>query len=280
MAELNSQQHISRLLERLLGAYDTCYGLGSMTCTIYDTAWIASISKIVSGRPQWLFPSSFSIVLVAQLPDGGWSAHLQECDADEADGILSTMAALYCLCQHAKNPLQLMHMAGESLPGRIKKAVTRLSAMLQNWRVGDCKAVGFEILAPSLLDLLEEEGLVFQFPEREHLQILRNQKLARVRPEMLYGSSSSALLHSLEAFHCKKDFSFDRLAHQKVSGSIMASPSATASYLIRCTEWDDEAEAYLRLVVSNGEGKGSGGVPSAYPSTNFELTWVKQFWHP
>lgn len=53
----------------------------------------------------------------------------------------------------------------------------------------------------------------------------------------------------------------------------MASPSATASYLIRSTEWDDEAEAYLWLAISNCDGKGSGALPSAYPTTNFEVTW-------
>ena len=276
MAEIGSQQRISRLLDGLLATYDPSYGLGSMSCTIYDTAWIACISRVVSGRPQWLFPSSFSFVLAAQLPDGGWPAHPNEHDMDEADGILSTLAALYCLSQHAKNPFQLMHMEAESLPERKRKAVTCLSSMLQKWRVGDCKAVGFEILAPSLLDLLEQEGLFFSFPEKEHLHKIRDQKLARIRPETLYDIGSSTLLHSLEAFHFRKDFSFDRVAHQKVGGSIMASPSATASYLIRSTKWDDDAEAYLRLVISNGEGKSSGGVPSAYPSTNFELTWVKQ----
>ena len=54
----------------------------------------------------------------------------------------------------------------------------------------------------------------------------------------------------------------------------MASPSATSSYLIRVSSWDDEAEAYLRLAISNGAGNNSGGVPRAYPSTDFELTWV------
>jgi hypothetical protein len=55
---------------------------------------------------------------------------------------------------------------------------------------------------------------------------------------------------------------------------MMASPSATAAYLMKCEEWDDSAEAYLRLAVECGEGRGTGAVPSAWPSTNFELLWV------
>ncbi|KAL8825031.1 MAG: hypothetical protein Q9191_004664 [Dirinaria sp. TL-2023a] len=274
MAEHRSQQRISKLLEGLLGTYEPCFGLGSMTVSIYDTAWIACISKTVSGCSQWLFPSSFVFVLEAQLADGRWPAHPNEDDTDEVDGILSTMAASYCLIQHAKNPLQLRHIVVESLAERINKAVACLSSLLHKWQVEDCKAVGFELLAPSLLNLLEDEGHFLDFPGKEQLLDIRNQKLSRARPETLYDRPPSALLHSLEAFHCRKDLSFDRFAHQKVGGSMMASPSATASYLIRCREWDDEAEAYLRLVVSNGQGKGSGGVPSAYPSTNFELAWT------
>ncbi|KAL8979319.1 MAG: hypothetical protein Q9177_006175 [Variospora cf. flavescens] len=274
MAEFDSEERIGRLLQTLLDTYEPCYGLGSMTVSVYDTAWVACISKTVSGCSQWLFPSSFLYVLQAQLPDGGWTAHAgQEC-SDETDGILSTMAATYCLIQHAKTPLQLKHIPAEALAESIRTALASLDLMLQSWRVGNSKAVGFEVLAPSLLNLLEEEGHFFAFPGKEHLLHVRDQKLARVSPELLYKSSPSALLHSLEAFHYRKDISYDRFAHQKVGGSMMASPSATASYLIRCKTWDDEAEAYLRLVLSNGHGCGLGGVPSAYPSTNFELTWV------
>jgi len=66
----------------------------------------------------------------------------------------------------------------------------------------------------------------------------------------------------------------DRVAHHKFKGSMMASPSATASCLMRCSAWDDEAEAYLGLVLRNGHGKSMGGVPSLFPSTNFESLWV------
>lgn len=274
MVELESQERVTKLLSTLLGTYDPAYGLGSMTCSVYDTAWVACVSKTVSDRSQWLFPSSFSFVLDAQLPNGGWPAHPGDDDPREVDCILSTMAALFCLTQHVINPFQLRHLHTERLLTRMEKAVGRLAELLEDWRVSDCNAVGFEVLAPSLLDLLEEDGIYFTFPDKERLLQIRNEKLAKLQPELLYRTAPSTLLHSLEAFHGRKDFLFDRIAHQKVCGSMMASPSATASYLIRSITWDDEAEAYLRLVISNGDGKGSGGVPSAYPSTSFELTWV------
>lgn len=40
------------------------------------------------------------------------------------------------------------------------------------------------------------------------------------------------------------------------------------------TPWDAESEAYLHDVVRLGAGQSRGGIPSAFPSTYFEMTWV------
>ena len=40
------------------------------------------------------------------------------------------------------------------------------------------------------------------------------------------------------------------------------------------SKWDPECEEYLQHVVHQGPGWGSGGVPSAFPSTHFEYSWV------
>ncbi|KAL2015847.1 hypothetical protein VTK56DRAFT_4694 [Thermocarpiscus australiensis] len=77
-------------------------------------------------------------------------------------------------------------------------------------------------------------------------------------------------VHSLEAFTDKIDF--DKVAHHKVNGSMMGSPSSTAAYLMNASHWDKEAEAYLRHVIKAGTGQGNGGLPSAYPFTYFEYT--------
>lgn len=89
-----------------------------------------------------------------------------------------------------------------------------------------------------------------------------------------------ALLHSLEAFHDWKHEAFNakKVKGRLVHGSVMASPAETASYLMNASTWDDEAEAYLRMVLECGSGKGSGGVPSAWPSSNFEILWVRGEW--
>lgn len=102
---------------------------------------------------------------------------------------------------------------------------------------------------------------------------IKNKKMANFQTEMLYSKKNitTALVHSLEAFAGKIDF--DKVAHRKVHGSMMGSPASTAAYLIYSSSWDDEAEGYLRNMITAGPGKGNGSVPSAFPSSLFEISW-------
>lgn len=99
-------------------------------------------------------------------------------------------------------------------------------------------------------------------------------KLSRFKPEFLYHFKSTAI-HSLESFIVKIDF--DKVKHHLVYGSMMGSPASTAAYLMNTSTWDDEAEEYLKHVISWAAGKGIGGVPSAFASTYFEYTWVSSY---
>ena len=260
------------LLESLLRDVDRGYGLGSMTCSVYDSAWISCVSKTTDGRCQWLFPSSFSYVLSVQGSDGGWQWPPPPCDGSPDDTILSTLAALFAITQHIKKPYQLFH-SPQRLSKQLETGVAFLSRVLLERNDVDPVNVGFELLVPSLLDLLKDEGIDFEFPFKERISCLRNEKLSKIQFQKLQ-NTPSATLHSLEAFIKSPSAIFDKMHHCLVNGSMMGSPSATAAYLMRRETWDDSAEAYLRLVISNGDGYGSGAVPSAFPSTNFELAWV------
>ena len=282
---VDSHARIDALLGSLVDGYDHRYGLGAMTCSVYDTAWVANVTKTVAGVPQYLFPASFLCILDAQLQNGSWSAHFypeggtpSSTPSNLSDSVLSTMAALYTLNIHAVFPHQIdrARLPAPSLRTRIARAAASLESMLRIWRTDDCNAVGFEILAPALLDLLATQGHTFDFPDREKVLNIRAAKMQHVRPDMLYAIAPAALIHSLEAFHgwTSEDFDVRKVKHHMVRGSMMASPAATASYLMKTPEWDDEAEAYLRLAIECGDGKGKGGVPSAWPSTNFEIIWV------
>ena len=261
------------LLGTLAQEFEQGYGLGSMSCSVYDTAWISCVAKLSSaGHRQWLFPSSFRFVLDRQHPDGGWHWPPQgtyEC----ADGtILSSLAALFAITQHAKCPLQLIKLQDE-VGDRLERGKVFVARKLKRLARTSEYSVGFEVLVPALLELLEKEGIIFHFTGRHKLVKDRNTKLSRV-PIGRLDRVPSTMLHSLEAFYGDTQFSFESLRKRLVYGSMMASPAATAAYLMRCKKWDDSAEAYLRLTLSNGIGQYSGGVPSAFPSTHFELTWV------
>ncbi|KAF2018551.1 hypothetical protein BU24DRAFT_458311 [Aaosphaeria arxii CBS 175.79] len=285
---------IDDLVSKLSDAHNSHYGFGAMSCSVYDTAWVSSVTKTVAGVPQYLFPASFIAILNAQLADGSWDGHFtthahQNPNSNSADlssvssstladKILSTMAAIYAMNLHHNEPLQISRtrLPGPRLHDRIAAATSSLDTMLTQWNVDTCNAVGFEVLCPAMLGLLSSQGYDFDFPSKKKLFQIRDIKLARISPKVIYKLAPSALLHSLEAFHGwnVEDFDVSKVKHHLVGGSMMGSPAATASYLMKSPEWDPEAEAYLRMVVECGDGMGSGAVPSAYPSTNFEMLWV------
>jgi hypothetical protein len=265
------QQDAKHLVSHLVNSYDSKYGMGSMSCAIYDTAWVAMAAKTVDGRRRWLFPESFRYILDRQLENGGWERYHAE-----VDGILNSLAALLAFKKYAASPELSDTPLPKDLGTRISKAIDFLKVELNNWDVQATTHVGFEILVPSLLELLEQEGIAFEFKGRPILMAINKKKLSRLDPAILYKSFKTTAIHSLEAFTGKIDF--NKVKHHKTFGSMMASPSSTAAYLINSTQWDDESEEYLRHVVLEADGKDSGGVPSAFPSTYFEFTWVS-FWY-
>lgn len=262
----------ARLL--LQNAVENChptFGIGSMSCSIYDTAWVSLLTKIVDGKPQWLFPECFLYLLDTQSDDGSWGLGTS---VSQIDGILSTAASLLSLLRHQATPLQLEHVNKKDLEHRAAKALTSLRSQLQSWHVASTVHVGFEVIVPAVLHLLtkEDPSMELSFDGFNDLMKINAEKLSRFRPAYLYGETRSTVFHSLEAFMDKVDF--DRISHHATLGSMMGSPSSTSAYLMKASRWDDEAEAYLRHVIQYGPGRGSGGVPSAYPSTYFEFSWV------
>ncbi len=259
-------QKAQALLQRLRSEHHPRYGFGSMSCSVYDSAWVSRISN-GDGSGRWLFPESFQYVLASQQPDGSWPSY-----TSPIDGILNTAAALLAIHSRLNKFSQQDGIPEEELLTHFTSGEAALGTLLNQWDFESTERVGFELLVPALLQSLEDLGCQFSFPCREALLNLQQAKMGKFKPEMLYDDIKSTALHSLEAFVGKIDF--DRLRHQKSLGSMMASPSSTAAYLINASTWDEEAEAYLRHVVTAGPGQGSGGVPSAFPSTNFEYAWV------
>ncbi|KAJ5663603.1 hypothetical protein N7507_004334 [Penicillium longicatenatum] len=257
------------IVTRLAESLDTVYhGFSSMTPTVYDTAWLSMVTK-KEIRDEvkityWLFPECFQAVLEDQSPNGGFCPN-----GAHVDGILSTMAAVLTLYRHQKD-LHILDCSQSSsdLQERISKACAYLDQALKVWDVKSTVQVGFEILVPSLLWLLEREGISFNFPGRKALMALHRQKVNKVKPAVLYTHHKTTLLHSLESFIGSLDF--DKMSHSLSYGSMMGSPSSTAAYLMNSSDWDEEAEKYLRFVVATTKGR----VPSAFPISVFEVSWV------
>ncbi|XXG97308.1 hypothetical protein Hte_003604 [Hypoxylon texense] len=80
------------LIKHAILSYDNKYGFGSVSCAIYDTAWVSLIIKVVDGRRQWLFEECFDYILDNQSEDGSWKA-----GASQVDAILNTAASLLSL---------------------------------------------------------------------------------------------------------------------------------------------------------------------------------------
>ncbi|KAI4199737.1 MAG: hypothetical protein LQ348_001827 [Seirophora lacunosa] len=256
------EQRAQQLCQRLADGV-TESNLCSLTDAIYDTAWLAMVSKADGGEVRWLFPESFKFILDQQLPGGGWASY-----ATKAYGILNTLAALLALVKHQNGD-----QPNESLQAAIRNAVAYLDAVLQTLDLDGNLSVGFEILVPAMLEMLESQGGVhFALPARGRLLELQATRMEAFRPDLLYYNTVSTLSHSLEALVGKIDF--DRIRHRKIFGSMMASPASTAAYLMNATPWDEEAEMYLRKAVKDGPGKGNGAVPSAFPTPIFEISWT------
>jgi hypothetical protein len=257
------------LVYHLAKTHDDTYGLGTMTCAIYDTAWVAMVAKEVDGKLSWLFPESFNYLLDRQGEDGAWESY-----GAQVDGIMNSLAALLALKRHQKQPELSQYPLPVDIDTRIRRAIDAISQQLQAWDVDATMHVGFEYLVPALLNTLEAEDIQFHFSEKDRLISINQKKMSCFQPSMLYGEKKITALHSLEAFIGLIDF--DRVQHHKTFGSMMASPSSTAAYLMSASQWDLESEAYLRHVIEFGDGKLSGGVPSAFPSNYFETTWVSK----
>ena len=242
--------------------------LGSMSVSIYDTAWVSMVSKVRDGTRYWLFSQSFELILDSQCQHGGWQQY-----ASDVDGILNTMADMLALSWHRKEPsIEGCPDLPNDLDLRISNAKVWLEMKLNSWNVEVCDHVGFELLVPSLLALLDQEGIDFEFPGLQTLHLLKLRKLSKFDPAMIYDGHPTTLIHSLEAFMGVIDY--DRVGQQSSGGSMMASPSSTAAYLIYKSSWDEAAETYLHAVLNQGQGYGLGGFPSAFPTSIFEISWV------
>ncbi|KAF2728061.1 hypothetical protein EJ04DRAFT_556991 [Polyplosphaeria fusca] len=232
---------------------------GTFSPALYDSAWL---SMVYTRDGASRFPQCFAHILASQKEDGTWTSY-----GSQIDGILNTLAALLAMFERRKRiPTEI-----DALDGKINSAKSGLHRLLEEWDVESTVHVGFEILVTSILRQLQSFGVQFAFPGRALLESVYERKMQKFSPRMVYGTHQMTILHSVEAL--AGVIEFDMIKHHctKETG-IMASPAATAAYLIYSTEWDVRAEHYLESVLS-AYGN-SGEVPSAFPTPIFEISWT------
>ncbi|KAI6379155.1 hypothetical protein MCOR25_002031 [Pyricularia grisea] len=255
-------QQASLLTQHLLQNYTPDHGASFLTCSAYDTAWLALVKKRnASGQQQWLFPECFQVIIDKQLENGSWEAH-----GSRINGILSTASSLLALLRHASEPLQIVRLQTAEVRDRADRATAALQDMLNAWDVRETKQSGYAYIMQALLRYLKDEGIPFEFPG-EAISIEEHAAaIASFKPESLEGKQ----LCYLEAFIGQLDY---RKITNRINGGIMGSPSSTAAYLIGLPDsaWDDEAEKYLASTLANMGGKGA---PGLFPSTTFEFSQV------
>ncbi|THC87203.1 hypothetical protein EYZ11_013351 [Aspergillus tanneri] len=220
----------------------------------------------IDGNTLPLFPECFQVLLDFQESDGSWCSSISE-----LDGIINTAAALLAL----QSRLSVTHqpLRGD-LELRCHKARGALLSMLREWNVdASDDRVGFEVILPAVLKLLEKHGITFDFPARMTVQTMHEQKVATLYTA-LRGQEQVSLVHSLEAF--VGELNYDEIKHMRSAyGDMMASPSSTAAYLMHSSKWDDVAEGYLRKALSHTSAtQVTGSVPNVFPTTIFEIAWT------
>lgn len=209
-----------------------------------------------------MFPQCFTYLLELQKEDGTWTSY-----RSQIDGILNTSAALLAMFERRKRKPD----ESETLDSRIESAKSGLQELLSKWDVENTVQVGFEILVTCLMHQLQHFNAHFAFPGQFMLQEVYEHKMQNFAPQAVYKAQQMTVLHSVEALVGVIDF--DRIKHHctEMSG-IMASPAATAAYLIHSTHWDVKAERYLKGVLSAYGNNGTA--PSAFPTSVFEITWA------
>ncbi|KAJ5732135.1 hypothetical protein N7493_003616 [Penicillium malachiteum] len=259
------------LLTELLASYDEKYNFGTVVSSIYDTAWISMVSK-KSSAYDWAFPECFEFLCREQAEDGGWGNPISL-----VERITCTFVSLLAIKTHLRPP-SISQEERVKLQRCADSAADFIRANLPTWNLDSLDTtlpMAMELWFPIVVARLEAEDVVFDIPGLDHLMQMREEKLSRFPVEILYqkhGLIQPSPLFTLEGFIGRVDF--DRLSHQKVLGSMFTSPASTAVYLMECSEWDIDAEEYLRHAIEQSIIKNNRSVPTIFPTSIFDIDWV------
>jgi halimadienyl-diphosphate synthase len=244
---MNLRQDIYRLLEEI--------GPGRMMTTAYDTAWVARLSELGESMGE----DALEWLREHQLADGSWGAIEPRYHHDR---VICTLAAMSALARSGRSDDRI----------RCQQAQTVLEIELKGLRADPAgETIGFEMIAPILLDEIEAMGLTRHQNDGNGATVSRlaqgrAAKLAALPEGMInrfVTVAFSAEMAGPDGLHL---LDVDNL--QEANGSVGHSPSATAYFALHARRQDPAALAYLRQVASNGHA------PNVAPFDVFEQAWT------
>ncbi|GAB3458178.1 type B diterpene cyclase [Actinophytocola sediminis] len=226
-------------------------GLGTrpVAAMAYATAWAA---RLVTDSGQPVFPRAREWLRTHQHADGSWGGTVP----NPYDRLVSTVAAV----------LALAEVPSSWACAAVRAGADYLRAHASDWRGAVGEPIGFEVVAPHLVEQAQLAGLLAG-DSLADLVRLREDKLSRVPPGALAGEPTG-LLYSLEALG--ELVALPEMARfSAANGSMANNPPATGAL------WAvTNGQAALDYLTEAARSTEDGGMPEIYPINVFEPSWV------
>jgi hypothetical protein len=219
---------------------------------VASMAYATAAAAALHADGTAVFPTAVEWLRRHQHDDGSWGGAVFH----PQDRMVSTLAAV----------LALRDLRTEWADRAVAGGSRYLREHSQAWRETDAELIGFEVIAPDLVERAHAAGLV-STDGLADLSALRSDKLSRFPPRAITERASS-LLYSLEAV-------LSLFQPQHVirflgpDGSLANNPAATAAAW--AITGDPASLTYLHRAA---ESTGDGGLPEVYPIDVFEPAWV------
>jgi halimadienyl-diphosphate synthase len=219
----------------------------------YSTAWAARLTN-EDGEP--VFPQAREWLRSRQHADGSWGGSVP----NAYDRLVSTVAAVLALCEVRGDD------GADWATTAVRAGVDYLRDHASDWRGAVGEPIGFEVVAPHLMEQARSADLlaIDSFTE---LVRLRDDKLSRVPPGAL-AAQPTGLLYSLEALGDLVPLP-EMAKFSATNGSMANNPAATGA--LWTSTKDPAALDYLHEAARSA---GGGGMPEIYPINVFEPSWV------
>jgi halimadienyl-diphosphate synthase len=233
-------------------------GPGKMSSLAYDTAWVARLGEV----DRELSNRALNWIAENQLADGSWGVDYPYYYHDR---VISTMSCMIALTQRGRRHRDQR---------QIERGLSALELVTSGATQGlsqdpNGSTVGFEMIAPTLVEEAEQLGIIKQQGERVlgKLSRQRAEKLSLIQGKMINRYLTVAFSAEMAGLDGQHKLDIENL--QEENGSVGNSPSATAYFALQVKPGDEAALNYLHETV-----RADGGAPDLAPFEIYEKAWI------